>query len=37
VAVSEATWHETRHLHEFAVERAVLKGIGETEVYIARF
>ena len=34
IAVSEATWHETRHLYEFAAERAVLKGIGETEVYM---
>jgi class 3 adenylate cyclase len=37
VAVSEATWHETRDLHEFTPERAVLKGIGETDVYVVSF
>jgi len=37
VAVSEATWHETRHLHEFAPQRAVLRGIGETDVYVVTF
>jgi len=37
VAVSEATWHETRDLHEFVPQSAVLKGIGETEVYVASF
>jgi len=35
VAVSEATWHEVRHLHAFEAQRSVLKGIGETEVYVA--
>lgn len=35
VAVSEATWHEVRHLHEFEPQRAVLKGIGETDIYVA--
>jgi class 3 adenylate cyclase len=34
VAVSEATWYETRGLHEFTPQRAVLKGIGETDVYV---
>lgn len=37
VAVSEATWHETRHLHEFEPQRTVLKGIGEIDVYVASF
>ena len=37
VAVSEATWHETRDMHAFTPQRAVLKGIGETEVYVASF
>jgi class 3 adenylate cyclase len=35
VAISEATWHEVRHLHAFEAQRSVLKGIGETEVYVA--
>ena len=34
IAVSPATWYETRHLHAYVPERAVLKGIGETEVYV---
>jgi class 3 adenylate cyclase len=34
VAVSEATWYETRHAHEFEPQRTVLKGIGETDVYV---
>jgi adenylate cyclase len=37
VAVSEATWYETRDLHRFTPERAILKGIGETEVYVLDF
>src|SRR5690606_1772130 len=37
VAVSEATWHETRHLHAFEPRREVLKGIGEIEVYVLTF
>lgn len=35
VAVSEATWHEVRGLYDFEPRRAVLKGIGETDVYVA--
>jgi class 3 adenylate cyclase len=35
VALSEATWHEVRQLHAFEVQQSVLKGIGETEVYVA--
>jgi class 3 adenylate cyclase len=34
VAVSEATWFETRGEHQFEARRAVLKGIGETDVYV---
>jgi class 3 adenylate cyclase len=34
IAVSEATWYEIRGLHEFTPQRAVLKGIGETDVYV---
>jgi len=34
IAVSEATWYETRHLHAFEPQRTVLKGIGETDVYV---
>jgi adenylate cyclase len=37
VAVSEATWYETRELHAFETQRAVLKGIGETDVYVVSF
>jgi class 3 adenylate cyclase len=37
VAVSEATWYETRHLHSFTPQRAMLKGIGEIDVYVASF
>src|SRR5690606_15462973 len=37
VAVSEATWHETRDLHEFEPQRTMLKGIGEIDVYVASF
>ena len=37
VAVSEATWHETRDMHAFTPQRAVLKGIGETDVYVLDF
>jgi len=37
VAVSEATWHETRDMHEFTPHSAMLKGIGETEVYVTSF
>ena len=37
VAVSEATWYETRELHAFEAQRAVLKGIGETDVYVVSF
>jgi adenylate cyclase len=37
VAVSEATWYETREQHAFETQRAVLKGIGETDVYVVSF
>ena len=37
IAVSEAAWYETRELHVFETQRAVLKGIGETDVYIISF
>jgi class 3 adenylate cyclase len=35
IAVSEATWFQTRTLQEFVRQSAVLKGIGETAVYVA--
>jgi class 3 adenylate cyclase len=37
VAVSEAAWYEIRHLHHAAPQRAVLKGIGETDVFVVTF
>lgn len=35
VAISAATWHEVSDMRPFEARRAVLKGIGETDVYIA--
>jgi class 3 adenylate cyclase len=35
VAVSEATWFQTRTIEDFAAEQVVLKGIGETIAYTA--
>jgi adenylate cyclase len=35
VAVSEATYFQTRTIQAFVQESAVLKGIGETSVYVA--
>ena len=35
IAVSEATYFQTRTLQEFVRQSAVLKGIGETSVYVA--
>ena len=35
IAVSEATWFQTRTMQEFVRQSAVLKGIGETAVYVA--
>ena len=35
IAVSEATWFQTRTIQEFVRQSAVLKGIGETAVYVA--
>ena len=36
-AVSEATWFQTRTIQDYAHQPAVLKGIGETSVYVAVF
>ena len=36
VAVSEATWFETRGDQEFEAQSAVLKGIGEARIHVAR-
>lgn len=35
VAVSEATWFQTRTIEDFAAQQVVLKGIGETIAYTA--
>ena len=35
VAVSAATWFQTRAMQEFEQQQVVLKGIGETEIYVA--
>ncbi|WP_395613560.1 adenylate/guanylate cyclase domain-containing protein [Allosphingosinicella sp.] len=35
VAVSAATWFQTRAMQEFEQQLVVLKGIGETEIYVA--
>jgi class 3 adenylate cyclase len=37
VAVSEATYFQTRGTQVYRVETAMLKGIGETQVYLAHF
>ena len=37
VAVSEATYFQTRDTQGYRVETAMLKGIGETQVYLAHF
>jgi adenylate cyclase len=37
VAVSEASWHQIRGDQDFEAEAAVLKGIGEARIYVARF
>jgi class 3 adenylate cyclase len=37
VAVSEATWFQTRSIQDYEQQTAVLKGIGETCVYVAVF
>jgi len=36
-AVSEATWFQTRTMQDYEHQSAVLKGIGETSVYVAVF
>ncbi|HEX8645102.1 MAG TPA: adenylate/guanylate cyclase domain-containing protein [Allosphingosinicella sp.] len=36
IAVSEATYFETRDLLDYEAQRELLKGIGETDVYVAR-
>jgi len=36
IAVSEATWFQTRAIQDYEEQSLVLKGIGETKVYIAR-
>ncbi|HTU10861.1 MAG TPA: adenylate/guanylate cyclase domain-containing protein [Allosphingosinicella sp.] len=37
VAVSEATYFQTRSIQDYVQETAMLKGIGETSVYVAIF
>jgi class 3 adenylate cyclase len=37
VAVSAATWFQTRALLDYEQQDVVLKGIGETEIYVAVF
>jgi class 3 adenylate cyclase len=37
VAVSEATWFQTRAIQDYEQKMVVLKGIGETNVYVAVF
>jgi len=36
VAVSEATWLQTRAELDYEAQPAVLKGIGEAQIYLAR-
>lgn len=36
IAVSEATYFQTRHVLGFEARREVLKGIGEADIYVAR-
>lgn len=35
VAVSAATWFQTRAMQDYEQQQVVLKGIGETEIYVA--
>ena len=35
VAVSAATWFQTRAIQDYEQQDVVLKGIGETEIYVA--
>jgi class 3 adenylate cyclase len=37
IAVSEATYFQTRGTQDYEAQTAMLKGIGETQVYLARF
>ena len=37
VAVSEATYFQTRAIQDYEAQTVVLKGIGETEAYLAVF
>jgi adenylate cyclase len=37
IAVSEATWFQTRAIQDFEAQSVVLKGIGETQAYVALF
>jgi class 3 adenylate cyclase len=37
LAVSEATWFQTRAMQDYEQQTIVLKGIGETSVYVAIF
>ena len=37
IAVSEATWFQTRAMQDYEQQSVVLKGIGETAVYVAVF
>ena len=36
IAVSEATYFQTRNLQEYVPQTVVLKGIGDTQIYVAR-
>jgi adenylate cyclase len=36
VAVSEATWFQTRTIQDYEEQSVILKGIGETRAYAAR-
>jgi class 3 adenylate cyclase len=37
VAISEATWFQTRAIQDFEQQSVVLKGVGETSIYVAIF
>jgi adenylate cyclase len=37
IAVSEATYFQTKETQEYRAETAILKGIGETQIYLACF
>ena len=37
VAVSEATYFQTRTMQDYEAQTAMLKGIGETQIYLATF